>query len=130
MPRAGGRRTNQPLLQEVASVHMADVGRGLAIWDSWVEINPKTAGPLGIETGDEVWVESQFGKLKTRALLFEGARPDVVNMPFEHGHSGYGRWAKGRGVNPNEILAHDYDALTGSAMFFNTRVKVYKAGGG
>jgi hypothetical protein len=52
-----------------------------------------------------------------------------VNIPFENGHRGYGRWAAGRGANPNEILAHDFEPLTGSAAFFNTRVKVYPAGG-
>jgi len=48
-------------------------------------------------------------------------------MPYEQGHTSYGRWAAGRGVNPNQILANEIDHLGGLAAFFSTRVKVYKA---
>jgi hypothetical protein len=51
----------------------------------------------------------------------------VVNMPFELGHEGYGRWATGRGVNPNRLVVSDTDPLTGSLHPFATRVKVYRA---
>jgi hypothetical protein len=50
-------------------------------------------------------------------------------MPFELGHREYGRWAAGRGANPNWILANEYDLLGGLAAFSATRVKVYPAGG-
>ncbi|MBI3326445.1 MAG: hypothetical protein HYZ81_07070 [Nitrospinae bacterium] len=96
-------------------------------WDSWVEINPETAKTLGIREGDRVWVESSVGQIKTQAKLYPGAMPHVLNMPFEQGHKAYGRWAKGCGVNPNEILVNETDLLGGLAAFFSTRVKVYKA---
>jgi molybdopterin-containing oxidoreductase family iron-sulfur binding subunit len=93
-----------------------------------VEINPKVARHLGIADGDEVWVESPSGeRLRVRAVLFEGARPDVVNMPFELGHQGYGHWATGRGANPNRLVVNDTNPLTGSLNPFATRVNVKKA---
>lgn len=121
MTHAEGRGANAPWLQEILGLHVG------VRWDSWVEINPETARKLGIADGDEVWVESVVGKIKTRAKLYPGAMPHVVNMPFELGHRSYGRWARGRGVNPNEILVHENDRLGGLAAFFSTRVKVYKA---
>ncbi len=121
MTHAEGRGANAPWLQEILGLHV-----GIR-WDSWVEIHPEMARRLGIEDGDEVWVESVVGRIKTKAKLYPGCMPQVVNMPYELGHKAYGRWAKGRGVNPNEILVHENDHLGGLAAFFSTRVKVYKA---
>jgi thiosulfate reductase/polysulfide reductase chain A len=121
MTHAEGRGANVPWLQEILGLH---VGVG---WDSWIEINPDTAKALSIGDGDEVWVESVIGRLKTRAKVYAGAMPSVVNMPFELGHRAYGREARGRGVNPNDIVVHENDRLGGLAGFSSTRVKVYRA---
>jgi anaerobic selenocysteine-containing dehydrogenase len=121
MTHAEGRGANTPWLQEILGVH---AGKR---WESWVEINPASARRLGIADGDEVWVESVLGRIKTRAFVYAGAMPDVVNIPYELGHKEYGQHAKGRGVNPNEILVHDNDRLGGLAAFSSTRVKVYRA---
>jgi anaerobic selenocysteine-containing dehydrogenase len=121
MTHAEGRGANSPWLQEIHGLHV-----GIS-WDSWLEINPDTAKKLGIKDGDEVWVQSAVGKIRTRAKLHPGVMPFAVNMPFEHGHRTGGRWAKDRGVNPNRIIANEYDYLGGLAAFSATRVKVYKA---
>ncbi|MBI3950088.1 MAG: molybdopterin-dependent oxidoreductase [Acidobacteria bacterium] len=112
---------NLPWLQELVGphVHMK--------WDSWVEINPDAVKELGVADGDWVWVESSQGKLLTRAKLYPGTMPQVVNIPSGLGHTALGRWAKDRGVNPNEILGEDYDRLSGRPAWYGTRVKVYKA---
>lgn len=123
MAHAEGRGANAPFLQENLGPHVREK------WDSWVEINPVTAHRLGLANGDPVYIESSVGKIRTRAVLFEGARPDTVNMPFELGHRTYGRWAKGRGANPNEVLANVNDRLGGLEAFSATRVKVYRAEG-
>jgi anaerobic selenocysteine-containing dehydrogenase len=121
MTHAEGRGANSPQLQEMLGLH---VNRR---WDSWLEINPGVARALGIADDDWVWVESPLGeKIKVRAVLYPGARPDVVCIPFELGHRAYGRWAKGRGVNPNWLIANETAGLTGALAPFATRVKVYK----
>lgn len=124
MTHAEGRGANVPWLQEIHGVHLQHDGTR---WDSWVELNPGTARRLGVKQGDEVWVESPVGRIRTRARINPGNPPDVVAMPYEQGHTSYGRWAAGRGANPNEILASETDHLGGLAAFFSTRVKVYKA---
>jgi molybdopterin-containing oxidoreductase family iron-sulfur binding subunit len=120
MTGAMGRGANQPHLQEIFGLHVG------VKWDAWVEINPQTARSLGIADGDWVWVESPVGRVKTRARLFPGAMPHVVNIPFGQGHTAYGRWASGRGVNPNEVTAAGAELLGGLPTWFGTRVRVYK----
>lgn len=121
MTHAEGRGANTPWLQEKLGLHVK------RRWRMWVEINPDVAARLGITQDDWVWVESPLGeKIRLQAELYPGARPDTVNIPFEQGHTAYGRWAQGRGVNPNQIIADEYDYLAGTAAWFATRVKVYK----
>jgi len=96
-------------------------------WETLVEINSETAKALKLKDGQLVWVESPFQKIRAKVKFSEGVHPDVVAIPFGQGHYSYGRWQKGIGVNPNEIIGVDYDTISGQAAFFNTRVKVYKA---
>ncbi|MBL7119838.1 MAG: molybdopterin-dependent oxidoreductase [Dehalococcoidia bacterium] len=96
-------------------------------WKNFVEINAQTADELGIGDGDKAWVESDVGRIKAKARVFEGIRPGVVAIALGQGHYACGEWADGIGVNPNEIIRLDYDTESGQASFLNTRVKVYKA---
>ncbi len=121
MAMAEGRGANQPFLQEILGPHLSEK------WSSWVQINPETAKNLGIKEGDLVWVESKVGKIKTKARLFPGTDPKCIHIPYGQGHKAYGRWAKGRGVNPNDLLVREYDYLGGFLSYYSTRVKVYKA---
>jgi len=121
MTMAEGRGANQPYLQEIIGPHLYER------WESWVEIHPETAQSLGIKDHDFVWVESPAGKVKTKARLFPGTHPNCIHIPYGQGHKAYGRWAKGRGINPNDLLAKDYDYLGGFVSYYSTRVKVYKA---
>ena len=102
---------NAPFLQEIACAPQRSP------WDSCVEMNPTDAAKLGIRDGDAVCVESSAGRLKTRARLFAGAMPGVINIPLGQGHTALGRWAKGRGVNPLRLIREDGGP---------TRVRVYK----
>ncbi|HSB06005.1 MAG TPA: molybdopterin-dependent oxidoreductase, partial [Thermodesulfobacteriota bacterium] len=121
MTAAEGRGANQPFLQEIYGPHLYER------WESWVEINPETAKSLGIKDGEIVWVESHTGKVKAKARLFPGTHPKSVHVPYGQGHKAYGRWAKGRGINPIELLGRKYDHLGGFASYYSTRVKVYRA---
>ncbi len=112
---------NYPWAQELF-LPMAGMG-----WETLVEVNSETAKTLQLRDGQFVWVESPFKKIKARVKVSEGVHPGAVAIPFGQGHYSYGKWQKGIGVNPNEIMGVDYDTLSGQAAFFNTRVKVYKA---
>ena len=112
---------NYPWAQEIF-LPMHGVG-----WETLVEINTETATALKLKDGQAVWVESPFKKIKARVKFSEGVHPGIVAISTGQGHSSYGRWQKGIGVNPNEIIGVDYDRISGQAALFNTRVKVYKA---
>ncbi len=112
---------NMPTLQEISGMTVGET------WDSWVEMNPHSAARLGLQHNDWVEIESPFGKIRTRVKLVAGLRPDVINLPFNQGHTAVGRYARGRGVNALEIMNPASEPLTGLAAFTNTRVRVRKA---
>jgi anaerobic selenocysteine-containing dehydrogenase len=116
----GGTGANQEMLLEMVG------HRFYQRWDSWVEINPETAADLGINHDELVSIESSSGRIEARAKLFPGAMPDVISMPVGLGHTSYGRFAKNRGVNPNEIIAEKFDSVSKTAVKFSTRVRVHK----
>lgn len=98
-------------------------------------INPKAAQDKGISDGDEVYVESRVGKIKIKAALKEGLRPDCVAT-----YHGFGHWSRGLGMAqgvggndgdliPSKSIAEavkDNDPGLGADMN-DYSVKVYKA---
>jgi len=117
-----GRNTNQPWLQESPDPLTT------IVWDSWMEIHPKKAAELGIEEGDIVEVTGKNGSVKVQAYLFPGIHPDAISIPLGRGHEAMGRYAKGYGVNPFQILDMVFDKETGELALHETRVKISKTG--
>ncbi len=112
---------NMPTLQEISGMTVGET------WSSWLEMNPEMAASRGLEDKDLVWVESPFGRVKTRVRFVKGLSPEIVNLPYNQGHTAVGRWAKGRGVNGLALLSPATEPFSGLASFTNTRVKVYRA---
>ncbi|MDP2952524.1 MAG: molybdopterin-dependent oxidoreductase, partial [Chloroflexota bacterium] len=117
-----GRSANTPWAQEMYLNPLYGTG-----WTNLAEINPETARKHGIADGNTILVESEVGVIKATAKLSEGIHPEVVAMCYGQGHWAYGKWAKDKGANPNEITGVMYEHITGMAAYFNTRVKVSKA---
>ena len=117
-----GRNTNQPWLQESPDPLTT------IVWDSWMEIHPKKAAELGIQEGDIVEVAGKNGSVKVQAYLFSGIHPDAISIPIGRGHEAMGRYAKGYGVNPFQILDVVFDKGTGELALHETRVKISKTG--
>jgi anaerobic selenocysteine-containing dehydrogenase len=93
-----GRGANLPWLQEMPDPVST------AVWRNWVEVNPKTAGTLGLSEGDGVTVASPSGKIPAHVVFNPGVAPDMVAMPLGQGHTRYGKFANGRGENPVTLL--------------------------
>jgi molybdopterin-containing oxidoreductase family iron-sulfur binding subunit len=117
-----GRNANQPWLQESPDPLTT------IVWDSWVELHPKTAAKLGIVEGDIIEVTSRSGSIQAQAYLFPGIHPDAVSLPLGYGHTALGRWAKDIGVNAFGILDQVVDKETGELALNETRVKISKVG--
>jgi len=117
-----GRGANLPWLQELPDPLTS------VVYGSWAELNPMTAEELGIREGDVLEVESVAGSVRVPALIFPAIRPGVVAIPVGQGHAAYGRYAKGRGVNPLHIVETLMDEQTGDLAWAATRVKISNTG--
>ena len=115
-----GSFANLPRLQE-----LPDSMTGV-MWGSWVEINPKTAGSLGIADGDLVEITTQHGSVRAPAVLYPAIRPDTIAMPFGQGHTAYGRYAKDRGANAALLLPPGH---TGGRVETSLLARITKAAG-
>jgi anaerobic selenocysteine-containing dehydrogenase len=92
-----------------------------------VEIHPDSAAALGINNKDWIWIETNAGRVRMRAKLFDGIAPDVVNAqpawwfpedePPEYG------WKKS---SVNLLLGQmDYDPDNGAESLRSTLCRVY-----
>jgi len=115
----GNGSQNYPWAQEI---YLPMQGMG---WDIVMEINSRTAETFHLRNGQRVWAESPFGRIRGRLKLSEGIHPEVLAIPSGQGHYAYGKWQKGIGANPNEIIGVDDDRVSGQPSSLNTRVKVY-----
>lgn len=90
---------NKPWLQEVPDPTTT------VMWNNWLEVNPFTADELGLHNDEVVKVKSETGEIELPVLIYPAIRPDVVAIAFGQGHTNYGRYANGRGVNPADLFA-------------------------
>ena len=97
------------------------------MWNTWVEINPETAHELGIEDDDVVRITSEAGVLEAPVYLYLAIRPVTISIPFGQGHTAYGRYAEGRGVNPTDLLGQHFNEA-GDLAFAGMKVNIKKTG--
>ncbi|MBI4245347.1 MAG: molybdopterin-dependent oxidoreductase [Planctomycetes bacterium] len=117
---AEGSGANLPWLQELGNVLRK------TFWDSYLEINPETAHKKGIHDNESVRVESSAGHIQVRVKLFAGIPPNVVLMSLGHGHTQMGRFAKGIGKNPKEILVVNTESPGRIIPLCGTKVRIEK----
>ena len=113
-----GRGANRAWLQEVPDPLLQTA------WSSWVEAAPETARAIGAEEGQLVTVESDHGVADATLLLNPRLRPGVVAMPLGQGHTHYGRYATGVGVNAAALLDPAPETAGGGPRWLGTRVDV------
>lgn len=85
-----------------------------------------TAARLGIRDGDEVWVESKYGKARAVAKVTDRIHPQVVGAQHGFGHWKLGRAAAGRGTCFGDLNFMAYEPLSGQGLHKEICVKVYK----
>ena len=117
-----GRGANQPWLQG-----SPDTNTSIA-WQTWVELNPSTAGKLGLKQGDVIKVTSPYGELEAPVYLYPGIRPDTVAIPLGQGHTDYGRYARDRGANVIQLVGPQPAAPAGNLVWSTVRVKLTPTG--
>lgn len=108
---------NNRLLQELAPENTA-----------WIHTQPAAA--RGIKDGDEVVVESAAGKVRIKAWVTEGIRPDCIYMAPGFGHLSKGnRTSYGKGASDSDLHLTYTDPVSGGQALTQTFVRVYKAEG-
>ncbi len=112
---------NKPWLQEIPDPTTT------VLWNTWVEMNPDTASKLGVEDDDVVMITSDAGSIEASVYKYPAIRPDTIAMPFGQGHTAYGQYAQGRGVNPANLL-NDSTNEAGDLAFASMKVSVKKTG--
>ena len=116
-----GSGANYPWLQETPDPATT------VMWNSWVEINPKTAEDLGLSNDDVVLITSPAGALEASVYIYPAIRPDTIAIPFGQGHKAGGRYGQDRGVNPASMLALKFNEV-GDLAFGATKVRIEKTG--
>ena len=117
-----GRSANRSWLQE-----LPDPVSKIS-WHSWVEVHPETAAELGISTGDIVRVTSPHGQLEVPVWTYPGILRNTVALAMGGGHTSFGRFADGRGVNPMVLLPAEIEQTSGSLVHLATRVVIEPTG--
>jgi molybdopterin-containing oxidoreductase family iron-sulfur binding subunit len=113
-----GRGANKPWLQELPDM------TSKTVWGSWAEIHPETAARLGVKQGEPVKLETSAGSVEVPAYLYPGIRRDTVAIALGQGHTSYGRYAKGRGVNALALVPQATDQAAGALAYQSANVKV------
>jgi anaerobic selenocysteine-containing dehydrogenase len=118
---AEGRSANLPTA--ISLMQPTTGGRKQAL----AEIHTSLAKAKGIRDGDRVKLKSALGEIEAIARVTDLNRPDVIVLPFEHGHWAHGRWAKDRGSHVDLITANQSDRLSGMANYYSGKVSIEKA---
>ena len=101
-------------------------------WQTWIEINDKTADRMGMREGDIVRVESSKDSIRAVVYLTPAVPLDVLAVPFGQGRRHGSEYATDRPAtessNVLDILESTVVAGTGSLAWAGTRVRVTKTG--
>ncbi|MGH7704220.1 MAG: molybdopterin-dependent oxidoreductase, partial [Gemmatimonadales bacterium] len=116
-----GRGANRPWLLELSDPVTK------ITWQSWVEIHPDAAARMNVLEGEILRLTSPHGVIEAPAYLYPGIHPEMVAVPLGLGHTAFGDYARGRGVNALDLLG----AADGHGFlpYLSTRVTVAKTGG-
>jgi anaerobic selenocysteine-containing dehydrogenase/Fe-S-cluster-containing dehydrogenase component len=119
-----GRAANRPWLQELPDP-ITQIS-----WDSWAEINPRTAKEKGLEQGDMLTARNYFGELNLPVYITPYVKEGIIAVPLGQGHSGYGRYAKKvGGGNVLDVISVSKDSSNQNINLFSTKVEVFKGRG-
>ena len=93
-------------------------------------LNPQTAASRNLVDGDEIWVESLYGKIRGKVKITNTLHPEAVGVAGFFGHSSPAMAPSARkGLHFNNLMSprvEDIDPL-GGGFDGAPRVKIYKA---
>ncbi|MDA0991693.1 MAG: 4Fe-4S dicluster domain-containing protein, partial [Verrucomicrobia bacterium] len=111
-----GRGANRPWLQEIPDPLLKTT------WGTGVEMTPDTAVALGAEEGQLVAIASDHGQVDASVIINPHLADGVVAIAIGQGHTNFGRYATGRGVNPIALLDPEPESASGGVRWLGTGV--------
>jgi len=121
---AYGRGANRPWLQELPDPIST------VMWNSWVEVSPSDAVDNKLTNGDWLKLQSPNGSMEFQVVIDPAVRPGTVGVPLGSGYQDYGRYARGRGSNPMNLVGNLLVDGTSEAAWASTRVRIERIGPG
>jgi molybdopterin-containing oxidoreductase family iron-sulfur binding subunit len=119
-----GRAANRAWLQELPDP-ISQV-----VWDSWGEINTKTAQSLNLNHGDPLTVRTFYGEINVPLRVTDYIAPGIVSVPIGQGHTSYGRYAQAvKNGNVLDLLPVVDVENNSGLSYATTRVEILKARG-
>ena len=106
-----GRGANKPWLCEIPDT-LTQVA-----WQTPILLHPQTLAERGLKQGDIVRVESRWGQLQAPVYESPGVHFSVAVMALGQGHTAYGRYAAGQGLNPVALLPPQLEPGSGAPFF-------------
>lgn len=120
---AEGSGANIPFLMEL-SARLKGVPAYMA-YETFCEISSSLAEKLKLRNFEDVYISNEKGKIKAKVLIRDGIPDDVVLVELGKGHTEFGRFAKGKGSNPRDIIPL-VKSQAGNAALYVARVKIEK----
>jgi anaerobic selenocysteine-containing dehydrogenase/Fe-S-cluster-containing dehydrogenase component len=117
-----GRGANRPWLIETPD------SVSQICWQTPVLIHPETMAAKGMQDGDRVRLKTRGGEIEAPAYAYAGLMPTAIVVPSGQGHTTYGRWGSGQGVNPLLLMDAGTDSAAGVPAFAAPLTGMEKAG--
>ena len=117
-----GRGANRPWLIETPET-LTQIA-----WQTTALIHPDSMAAAGIKEGDGVLLKTHAGEIEAPVYAYAGVFPGTVVVPVGQGHTEFGRWASGQGVNPLTALDPSVDADAGAPSFAAPLESLEKSG--
>ena len=95
-------------------------------WDTWVEMNSKTAENLNIKAGDIVEVKSKMSSIELPVYVHPAVPTNSVAVPIGLGKENFTRYASGRGANVVDLIDSSKLNENGDIMWNSTTVTINK----
>ncbi len=117
-----GRGANKPWLNETPEP-LTQVA-----WQTPVLMNAQAAAKAGVREGDVVKITSAWGELEAPVFVSGLLHADLLVIATGQGHTAYGRYAKGSGVNAAALFSPDAHPVSGGPLFRVAPVSIAATG--
>ena len=90
-------------------------------------VNGATLKKLGLYEGNRVVLTGKAGKVMAKIRVFEGVTDDTVALTMGFGHTAFGEFNDGKGMDVMALVTPSFEPGSGLSVWNDTRVNVAQA---